>query len=60
MTLTVNRYDPWLDVGFKAGAPCYFSHPPIFIFDRGADINLRPGKISAQRSARVLNSELPE
>jgi len=44
-------------MGFKASAPCYFSHPHIFNFDRGADINLRPGKVSAWRSDRGSNSE---
>jgi len=60
MTMTVNGYVLWLDVGLKAIAPCYFSHPSIFIIDRGADINLRPGKISAWRSDRGSNSKLPE
>jgi hypothetical protein len=47
-------------MGFKASAPCYFSHPTIFTFDSGADINLRPGKVSALRSDRGSNSRLPE
>jgi hypothetical protein len=40
--------------------PAIFRIPPIFTFDRGADINLRPGKVSAWRSDRGSNSRLPE